>query len=564
MINDKTEFSLFVMALYRLQRQPQNLDTSYYALAGIHGAPYKAWDKVETVAGADPQMGYCAHSDMLFLPWHRPYLALYEQLIWNHARDIVDELPEGDKKNRFAAVLPKLRLPYWDWAASAEIPEEISQSNMIPIETVRHDRESIQNPLFSYWFTDLSEFQNYPWGDVKETVRYPAKRGDTITSQIREINKALKLKEDSWRNRVYQVLTGYKKFESMAKTGFDAENGAQFESLESVHGDVHLAVGANLHANSPIVGHMNPPAFAGFDPIFWLHHNNVDRYFAIWQALNPDGYTFTDKSMFPTYVLPAGSSEDLNTPLMPFRKTETEYWTSADAKDTKVFGYNYPETTGSSKDTLIAINKLYGVGTPSFQIKEAKDGVAKRSIGRRVKRDYAEPNLAPVTDKIIQNTNKYTDWVVNLKVNNAALNGSFAIHVFLKDPSSTDPIQWLTDDNSVGTYGVFADDNSKGQVVTGTIPLTSTLLKRLAANELQSMHPEELVPYFTKNLRFMPVLSKGNTVHQLKDLQDLNIQITAAEVTLPESLADVPKYGKYESKLSFIDVPAGNYAPKAK
>ena len=46
--------------------------------------------------------------------------------------------------------------------------------------------------------------------------------------------------------------------------------------LEQVHNNVHLAVGGEMAtAQSPA------------DPIFWLHHANVDRIWAVWQRRNP-------------------------------------------------------------------------------------------------------------------------------------------------------------------------------------------------------------------------------------------------------------------------------------
>lgn len=39
--------------------------------------PYEDWDGVPPVAGYE-ERGYCTHMSALFLPWHRPYLALYE------------------------------------------------------------------------------------------------------------------------------------------------------------------------------------------------------------------------------------------------------------------------------------------------------------------------------------------------------------------------------------------------------------------------------------------------------------------------------------------------------
>jgi tyrosinase len=46
--------------------------------------------------------------------------------------------------------------------------------------------------------------------------------------------------------------------------------------LESAHGDVHVAVGGEMATE-------RSPA----DPIFWLHHANVDRIWARWQERHP-------------------------------------------------------------------------------------------------------------------------------------------------------------------------------------------------------------------------------------------------------------------------------------
>jgi tyrosinase len=50
--------------------------------------------------------------------------------------------------------------------------------------------------------------------------------------------------------------------------------------LEALHGSVHIAVGDDT-------GTMGGPSSPA-DPIFWLHHANVDRLWALWQA-SPSG-----------------------------------------------------------------------------------------------------------------------------------------------------------------------------------------------------------------------------------------------------------------------------------
>lgn len=52
---------------------------------------------------------------------------------------------------------------------------------------------------------------------------------------------------------------------------------------------------------------MQFPEVAGFDPIFWLHHANVDRLVAMWQALNPDSFIVPTVNAYGSYYEPVGS-----------------------------------------------------------------------------------------------------------------------------------------------------------------------------------------------------------------------------------------------------------------
>ena len=55
-------------------------------IEGIHGLPYRTWPdqawnediKGKPLNEGDPFGGFCTHSSILFLPWHRPYMALFE------------------------------------------------------------------------------------------------------------------------------------------------------------------------------------------------------------------------------------------------------------------------------------------------------------------------------------------------------------------------------------------------------------------------------------------------------------------------------------------------------
>lgn len=122
----------------------------------------------------------------------------------------------------------------------------------------------------------------------------------------------------------------------MTQTILSTGRAASYGSIEGIHGDYHSLIGGEN-------GHMGHPSIAAFDPVFWLHHCNVDRIFAIWQALHPNAW-------FP----PAGRDArgrpmkpENEKDLLPFYKYMYDlgpiYYDSDWARDTEKLGYTYPD-----------------------------------------------------------------------------------------------------------------------------------------------------------------------------------------------------------------------------
>jgi tyrosinase len=90
--SDTDQFNIFILGLQALQHQSESYFLSYYELSTIHGAPSRSWDGVQGVPGG-PQVfpGYCTHQSNVFLPWHRPYLALYE-VSWSLGGNVFADL----------------------------------------------------------------------------------------------------------------------------------------------------------------------------------------------------------------------------------------------------------------------------------------------------------------------------------------------------------------------------------------------------------------------------------------------------------------------------------------
>jgi tyrosinase len=104
-------------------------------------------------------MGYCPHTSSLFGSWHRPYLALFEQILHDRAVDIANEYPEGAPRDKALEIANRVRLPYWDWAVDPPNSEgNIPGCVRHPMATVTFPNGTnaqIANPLYRYDFHPL-------------------------------------------------------------------------------------------------------------------------------------------------------------------------------------------------------------------------------------------------------------------------------------------------------------------------------------------------------------------------------------------------------------------------
>lgn len=152
-------------------------------------------------------------------------------------------------------------------------------------------------------------------------------------------------------------------FEQFATTKYVASDvPASYLNLEYIHNNIHNWAGGF----DAYIGHMTEVPVAGFDPIFWMHHwwvsegprtvavnlwiSNVDRLFAIWQALNvknkDNWFERSDEQLQDdgTWSIKEGDTDTPQTPLAPFHKdTSGTYYTSDDIRDWMTLYYSYSE-----------------------------------------------------------------------------------------------------------------------------------------------------------------------------------------------------------------------------
>ncbi|KAG8527171.1 uncharacterized protein KY384_008601 [Bacidia gigantensis] len=293
-------FDLYILALQQLTQEEQNFQLSFFQVSGIHDRPYIPWDGVN----GQYEAGYCTHSSILFPSWHRPYLALFEQLLWNNAQNIAATYPSS-LRAQYQSAAQSLRIPFYDWALNSTMPDQTNEP-MILINTPDGLR-NIKNPLYDYTFHPQPNHSDFPESDGQASLCLPqyVEYADG-NSQPNISNMMLEANADAIRSGVYNLISSQPDYAPFSNTGFVDDRGNRYDSIENIHNGIHTLIGNG--------GHMAIVPYSAFDPIFWLHHTNVDRLIAIWQAIYPDSWiNSSEVTAGGTFTDAPGSSEDANT-----------------------------------------------------------------------------------------------------------------------------------------------------------------------------------------------------------------------------------------------------------
>jgi tyrosinase len=234
----------------------------------------------------------CQHQTWYFTPWHRGYLIALEKQI----RAVVVSLGGP----------PNWALPYWNYFGlnnAYEIPPAFTQPTL---------PDGTPNALYV-------EARYGPNNDFNIFVPIPPVSETCQTNTIFTGNNAV------------TPPPGY----GGPDTGF-SHSGETSGNLESnPHNQVHVYVGGNAPDNQTY-GLMSDPGIAALDPIFYLHHSNIDRMWAAWDAsrnTNPTDPNWTNG--------PAATGGRKFA--MPFPDGSSWVYTPADVNSLSQLDYTYDD-----------------------------------------------------------------------------------------------------------------------------------------------------------------------------------------------------------------------------
>ena len=244
----------YAKAIEAMDALPISDRTSWRFLAAMHGFDSDQWreanllragEEVPTDLANETFANQCQHGSWYFLPWHRGYLWAFEEIVAAKVKEL-----GGD---------PDWALPYWNYLDTSNpdarrIPAAFLQLTM---------PDGKPNPLNKPPRRNAKVLA--PFGNVPDIRLKAMSEPDFIVGGDGAVG-----------------LGG-------GVTSLFSHSGGRAGELESnPHNPVHVMVGGFEG------GFMSDFNLAGLDPLFWLHHCNIDRLWEAW--MHAPGRKMTDDS----------------------------------------------------------------------------------------------------------------------------------------------------------------------------------------------------------------------------------------------------------------------------
>ncbi|KAG8530975.1 uncharacterized protein KY384_004332 [Bacidia gigantensis] len=440
----------------------------------------------------------------------------------------------GGLQDRLRASARQWRLPYWDWAERKSVDHGLKTYT---VPKIVKDKEldimtstgplKVRNPMYQFVMPNnevmgkhgVHHYAEKPAGTFdysamfeacygtsryvdapdKDATPYPTDFVEGFQDNAK-VEEALRghgwyqnkdpdnpVYKDTLAEAVYrffseEYFSDYSKFASTALE--KGQNPQYFLSIEGVHNNVHNWIGGqgvNPKTGKTMDGHMTEVPVSAFDPIFWLHHANIDRQFAIWQELYPDSWfeNTKEKDEEGTYSIAKQTTNSPDVKLRPFDDLQGRPYDSDMIRDWYSTGYTYTELT--PWDPKYSPNGIYD---RKLYIEDLKAKMNTLCASTR--------NLwLDLGDELgSASTSHAEDYVVNVTYDRFELEGApYLVSILFKPASEVSVVnQYMSPEYVGGVYNFSApnprcqncDDQRKEKALsTGQVPITTPLIQRV-------------------------------------------------------------------------------------
>jgi tyrosinase len=442
----------YARGIKAMKARALNDPTSWRFFGAMHGFDQGLWQQVGQLGDGDQPpsdhdlktyWAQCQHGSWYFLPWHRGYLIALEAVV----RDAIAKA--GGPSTTWA-------LPYWNYFKSGQ--------NQLPAAFASPDWPdgTGDNPLYvlqrygpdndSNVYIPLDQVDQNALGDTKFTGA-----GSGGSQGFGGVN-----------------------------TGF-AHGGSTHGGVESQpHDMVHSLVGGGDQQNP---GLMSVPDIAGLDPIFWLHHANIDR---LWEVWNTSRASHTDPTLAKWLKGPASIGERAFVMPMPGGRSWT--YTPADTTSIATLGYTYDDLSPPALPQIASRLQRLGMAAAAAQppggvpmaehvelLGASQSGLSitgseataavklDHAVRRKVTSSLGMAGAAPAPDRIF----------LNLE-NVRGVNDATIFNVYINVPEGDDPAKHPElKAGSIGLFGVskasLMNGPSAGDGLTFVIEITHVI-----------------------------------------------------------------------------------------
>lgn len=247
------------------------------------------------------------HSSPFFLPWHRQFILVFERYLQNVLNDAAFALPYWDWATDAALGNP-YATPLWRTSFMGGVGDRDNNNYLLPGTAFAPGEWELAPPIVNGKIAPpppKNWLQRRDWRDVPpEAPTLPSKadvdRALAVTTY--DTPEWDRTRKDSFRNTLEGWIRGA-------------------DGTFQLHNRVHIWVGGSML-----------PMTSPNDPIFFLHHCNIDRIWAEWQARYPS----------QTYLPAAGTGTgvDVDDAMWPWNEQQGRV-TPRDVLNIGSLGYGY-------------------------------------------------------------------------------------------------------------------------------------------------------------------------------------------------------------------------------
>jgi tyrosinase len=302
----------YAKAVSAMSDRPIAQKTSWRYLAAMHGFNQRLWksndyfktgEKLPPSSEQDVYWDQCQHQSWYFWPWHRAYLLSFESIV----RDAIVTL--GGPKD--------WALPYWNYSAS-------NNPNALNVPKAFMDKY-------------------LPGTRTANPLHVEARYGTSVPAQDAELTDRIADNHFTGTDPTQGSALGVGGPQTPFSHSGEAEGLIEAAPHDLVHGDVGGRFGL-----------MSDPRSAALDPIFWVHHANIDRLWQVWldrdpRNKNPTDSDWRDGPADRPFAVFGPDGKDLRC-------------TPKDVQDLSKLGYTYDDTSDPLGGAQRRALRLSGLG----------------------------------------------------------------------------------------------------------------------------------------------------------------------------------------------------------